>query len=1104
MTSTQSIFKRLTMAFAICGFALSLKAQVVTTFISDQPMVGDGMAVDSRGNLYVAGGQGSDVVWKISTLGFAAEFGGTFNEPTGIALDSDDNLFVGTQDGIIYKIAPDGSKEEFVTGLYAPSGIAVDGEGNVYVTQYWEAEGQLGTEIFSYAPDGSERLTISSGVINGPVGITVDPVGNVYFANWASNTIYLVPSSRPSPRPFAVLEGVSRINQINYSKGFIYVPAPGEERILRVGLGGISEVFAGTGNTGESDGLLQGATFSTPNSIAANADGDVLYVNDDATNNIRKILLPKAPQVTTLVSNQPLIADGMDLDSEGNFYIAAGNGGSILWKATPEGEFTEFANGISRAVGVVVDADDNVYVGNYGSGEVSKVTPEGVKTAFATGLDGPAGLAFDSAGNLYVNQFGANGSGTGAVITRITPEGESSVFASGGLLQDGIGIAIDEDDNVYFSNWVGGSVYKIPSGSTTPELLADISEIGNINQITYSGGYIYVPGPLDDVIYRVDRDGKYELFAGNGFNGSADGSAFEASFSRPNSITVDDEKSVVYVVDTTSNNLRKIELPKISEVSTLAPTITRIGDGLAVDAEGDIFIASGNGDSIVWKVTPEGDFEEFANGFDYAVGVAIDEDQNVFVNNYTSNVLTKMTPEGVKSEFATELSGPAGLAIDSVGNIYVTEFGVDFRGDGARITRFTPEGERSVFAEGGFLKDVIGIVIDEDDNVYFTNLKGGNVYKIPNGSSESELFAEIPGNPDINQITYSNGYIYIPAITTNRIYRIDQRGNVNLLAGSDNAGFDDGVFEVATFSGPSSIAANAAGDKLYVIDGQPTSTLRVLNLVEKEPSELVNLSVRAYSGAGERTLILGFVAKAYEDTTDDSGLLVRGVGPSLDGFGVENWAEDPTSSIMYDGVEVGLNNNWADFSDQAGLGTATTESGAFTLLSGSNDSAFLDTIRTGSNTVHITDSAGGVALGEVYKLAEDSGRLVNLSCRTYTDEGEDVLIGGFVLEGGESQKILIRGIGPGLADQDVVDYLSDPELTLYSGFDEVATNSDWSDDDFDTLQACFEDVGAFSLAQGSADAAMIVELDPGAYTVHVDSVGGGTGVVLLEIYIVEK
>ncbi|MBT5902215.1 MAG: hypothetical protein HOH58_08925, partial [Opitutaceae bacterium] len=78
-------------------------------------------------------------------------------------------------------------------------------------------------------------------------------------------------------------------------------------------------------------------------------------------------------------------------------------------------------------------------------------------------------------------------------------------------------------------------------------------------------------------------------------------------------------------------------------VSTLISNMPRIGDGLAVAADGTLFIASGNQGSEVWKVTPDLEISLFASDFAFAVGVAIDANNNVFVNNYQSGVLSKIT-----------------------------------------------------------------------------------------------------------------------------------------------------------------------------------------------------------------------------------------------------------------------------------------------------------------------------------------------------------------------------------------------------------------------------------------------------------------------------
>jgi|TARA_B110000438_G_scaffold289433_1_gene324003 sugar lactone lactonase YvrE len=254
-----------------------------------------------------------------------------------------------------------------------------------------------------------------------------------------------------------------------------------------------------------------------------------------------------------------------------------------------------------------------------------------------------------------------------------------------------------------------------------------------------------------------------------------------------------------------------------------------VGDGLAVDSTGNIFIPSGFGDPTVWKIASDGALTEFASGYQSAVGIAIDSQDNLFVNDYRGNALTMITPAGVKTDFATQLNGPAGVAIDSQGNIYVTLFGANFSGTGASIIRFTPEGVQSPFASGAPLRDIIGIAIDDADNVYVSNWVSGNLYKISAGTTTPVLFATIPDSANINQITYSKGYIYVPTPNEDKIYRVDLAGNIELLAGVGTRGLKNGPALESTFGGPNSAGANAAGDTLYVVDAT-LNNLRAIDL----------------------------------------------------------------------------------------------------------------------------------------------------------------------------------------------------------------------------------------------------------------------------------
>ena len=74
-------------------------------------------------------------------------------------------------------------------------------------------------------------------------------------------------------------------------------------------------------------------------------------------------------------------------------------------------------------------------------------------------------------------------------------------------------------------------------------------------------------------------------------------------------------------------------------------------------------------------------------------------------------------------------------------------------------------------------------------------------------------------------------------------------------------------------------------------------------------------------------------------------------------------------------------------------------------------------------------------------------------------------------------------------------------LTLYSGPNTLATNDRWEEgDNPDAVAAAGKAVGAFALAPNSEDAALLLTLPPGAYTVEVKGNNGAEGLALFEIY----
>lgn len=134
-----------------------------------------------------------------------------------------------------------------------------------------------------------------------------------------------------------------------------------------------------------------------------------------------------------------------------------------------------------------------------------------------------------------------------------------------------------------------------------------------------------------------------------------------------------------------------------------------------------------------------------------------------------------------------------------------------------------------------------------------------------------------------------------------------------------------------------------------------------------------------------------------------------------------------------------------------------------------------------------------------------SSPLANVSART-TLAANGSAITGFVIGGAGPRRVLIRAVGPGLTQFGVSNVLANPTIMLWRGNQSIGGNDDYaSGSSIDaTLPSVFNRVGAFGLAAGSRDAALVTTLDPGAYTAQIRGVTATeTGEVLLEVYFLD-
>lgn len=133
------------------------------------------------------------------------------------------------------------------------------------------------------------------------------------------------------------------------------------------------------------------------------------------------------------------------------------------------------------------------------------------------------------------------------------------------------------------------------------------------------------------------------------------------------------------------------------------------------------------------------------------------------------------------------------------------------------------------------------------------------------------------------------------------------------------------------------------------------------------------------------------------------------------------------------------------------------------------------------------------------RLSAAEPSLVNLSTRAQVGTGDNIIISGFVIGPGANKTVLVRGIGPALAKYGVPGALGDPVLKLYSSANPTTplfTNRAWKGTD----SATFTAVGAFPLANGSKDTAIVATLAPGVYSAQISSDSNSTGIASVELY----
>jgi PKD repeat protein len=824
-----------------------------------------GVAADNAGNVYVAD-SGNETIRKISpsrvvtTLAGAPGVSGSangsggaarFDDPTGLAVDSAGNVYVGdTQNDSIRKITPDGVVTTLAggafgtndgtgsaAGFYEPHGVAVDANGNVYVADYGNGSirkitpAGVVTTLAGGGAFGSMDGQSNVAEFNGPDGVATDTAGNVYVADTFNSTIRKV-------TPAGV---VTTLGGLALSHG----------------------AFDGPGGI---------ARFYNPQGLTVDTNGNI-YVADSGNGAIRKgSWAPYDVQTTAL----PTYGDALTIVSFTSAAVDSGTNAIVNWSwrfgdgasstlQNPSHTYTAAAllypvliatNSLGDTVAGFVPSLTINYPTPYTFATVAGSSQFGTNdgTGRAAQFYSPYGIALDSSGNAYVadtyNHAIRLVTSAGVVTTFAgTPGNPGSVDGAGSAAQFDlpVGLALDTNGNVYVGDSLNSTIRKItPTGIVTtlagrPGVTGSVNGVGtnalfnNPRGLALdTNGNLYVADTYNNTVRKITPAGVVTTFAGSpGNGGSLNGVGSGARFYNPMGVAAE-PNGTLFVVDTANDTIRKITPAGV--VTTIAGSPNQVGsadgagavarfyqpNGLAVDAGGNVYVADSYNETIR-KVTPTGvvttlaglaqspgniDGTGIAARFNLPTAVAVNSAGTLYVTEAYNNVIRRgiFTPF-ILSASDAPTNGIVPLTVqftatnaDSGGNP-ITQWNWDF-GDGSTSALQNPA--HTYEAAGG----------------YYPTLVAGNSAGNAVGSS---LPAIAVTSPTV-AVTATPTFGYMPLTVQFAATNVDSGGNPITHWNWD---FGDGAtsaeqnpshtYEAPGYFFPSLIATNAGGFVVYSV-----------------------------------------------------------------------------------------------------------------------------------------------------------------------------------------------------------------------------------------------------------------------------------------------
>jgi hypothetical protein len=306
--------------------------------------------------------------------------------------------------------------------------------------------------------------------------------------------------------------------------------------------------------------------------------------------------------------------------------------------------------------------------------------------------------------------------------------------------------------------------------------------------------------------------------------------------------------------------------------------------------------------------------------------------------------------------------------------------------------------------------------------------------------------------------TTPSGGLIVFCIEKNTFVQINMLDVAGQVIGFTEGPLNHGAFSLTLTTGQAIVGLANENGIAFTLAGQPFQASRFATFGTESRIAGRYFGV-AHGSTGESQVMFIIDSSKHIIMVQRAGSILSG------GFGTVTAPVSPSTQYT--------------FTMNSFIGSSTAVTGSFAIT----DGVFTGMFQTSAGTFTVNTFKSSLF-----------NRMANISTRGLVGTGQGQLIGGFIITGGP-KLVMIRAMGPSLAAAGVSPALANPALTLFADGTQLAVNDDWK------TNVNVADIMASGIAPANdLEAALLIRLEPGAYTTVVSGAGGTTGIGLVEVY----